>query len=575
MLSFRIVRFQRLSLGGGKQDNAIALLRRAAREGCWLCLENLHLVSNWSVVLEKEMSQLGDDIHPTFSLWLTTEPSENISHDLIRNSLKVVYESPTGIKYNVQRIVAHWGSNFVREDISDKARSQLLFLLAWFHALVNERNKFFRQGWAEHYGFSVGDILAGSFVMENCYRTKNWDAIHGLLIDSIYGGRINNVYDQQILTVYVKEIFCSAVLDGYANIPMNSKIKVPKKNCASLYKELLSTLPSADYIHIFGLPKNVGHYVSSAASATLVDKLMTLENSSHSTKFDSQVLRDTLSSTVQLWEELKESFPKVSASEESVQTPKKSFNCHEFEDDMNSGSIVDSCIKSEAAYGRYIFRAINSKLTSVLWMLKSDELLQPQLSPTLGMISKGLVPNEWISLWPGGPDNLSDWLDDVIQRTNAMLDLAQRENPLEAVISLSMFFNPLTFLNALRQQTARLTNSAIDNLRLVCQWNREHISSSSLCVTIDDVLIQGSYFNGHSLAEVASNAKDLAAMPPLILVYVTEEDKAAYLHPHNLYLPLYFDTSREKVLTELSLPCANAEEIRKWILSGTALFMRK
>lgn len=48
--------YEELALGGGKQDVAVALLRKAAAQGTWVCLKNLHLVTHWLPVLEKEVT---------------------------------------------------------------------------------------------------------------------------------------------------------------------------------------------------------------------------------------------------------------------------------------------------------------------------------------------------------------------------------------------------------------------------------------------------------------------------------------------------------------------------------------
>ena len=59
-------------MGGGQNELALQMLREAANKGYWLCFKNLHLVTSWLPLLEKELKSMTP--HQNFRLWLTTEP---------------------------------------------------------------------------------------------------------------------------------------------------------------------------------------------------------------------------------------------------------------------------------------------------------------------------------------------------------------------------------------------------------------------------------------------------------------------------------------------------------------------
>ena len=50
--------FQELSMGGGQNELALEMLREAANKGMWVCFKNLHLVTSWLPMLEKELKAL-------------------------------------------------------------------------------------------------------------------------------------------------------------------------------------------------------------------------------------------------------------------------------------------------------------------------------------------------------------------------------------------------------------------------------------------------------------------------------------------------------------------------------------
>jgi dynein heavy chain 2 len=88
-------------MGGGQNEAAIELVKKAAAKGQWVCLKNLHLVTSWLPSLEKELKLLTPD--KQFRLWLTSEPHAKFPSILLQSSLKITYETPPGVRNNLQR----------------------------------------------------------------------------------------------------------------------------------------------------------------------------------------------------------------------------------------------------------------------------------------------------------------------------------------------------------------------------------------------------------------------------------------------------------------------------------------
>ncbi len=86
---------------------------------------------------------------PNFRLWLTAEPHDRFPTVLLQQSIKVTYESPPGIKKNMQRTYAQWNSE--HNDQSNVLIAQTRFALAWFHAVVQERRTYIPQVVCVHY----------------------------------------------------------------------------------------------------------------------------------------------------------------------------------------------------------------------------------------------------------------------------------------------------------------------------------------------------------------------------------------------------------------------------------------
>ena len=105
-----------VAMGQGQAEVAIEKLKQSAKSGSWLCLKNLHLMTFWIPNLEKELQMLNPD--EKFRLWLTAEPHPKFSPILLESSLKVTYESPPGIKRNLQRTLQSWSSSVFKGSVT-------------------------------------------------------------------------------------------------------------------------------------------------------------------------------------------------------------------------------------------------------------------------------------------------------------------------------------------------------------------------------------------------------------------------------------------------------------------------
>lgn len=93
--------FHEIAMGGGTNETAIETIKQAAIKGEWVCLKNLHLVTPWLSILEKEFKMLKPD--KKFRLWLTSEPHVKFPSILLQTSLKITYETPPGVRNNLAR----------------------------------------------------------------------------------------------------------------------------------------------------------------------------------------------------------------------------------------------------------------------------------------------------------------------------------------------------------------------------------------------------------------------------------------------------------------------------------------
>jgi dynein heavy chain, axonemal len=149
-------RFKYISLGQGQEANALKLLETSISLGYWLMLQNGHLLIPFMKKLEKVLDQI-QSVHDDFRLWITTDPTPNFPIGILQKSLKVVTEPPNGLKLNLRSTFFKMQSEML-ESCQHEAFKPIVYVLAFFHAVVLERRKYDKLGFNISYDFNESDF---------------------------------------------------------------------------------------------------------------------------------------------------------------------------------------------------------------------------------------------------------------------------------------------------------------------------------------------------------------------------------------------------------------------------------
>ncbi|XP_058887125.1 cytoplasmic dynein 2 heavy chain 1-like [Acipenser ruthenus] len=558
--------YHEVAMGQGQADIAIQTLKECARNGEWLCLKNLHLVTAWLPVLEKELNSLQPKSN--FRLWLTAEVHPKFTPILLQSSLKITYEAPPGLKKNLMRTYESW----TPEQISHTGllpRAQSLFCLAWFHAVCQERRNYIPQGWTKFYEFSLSDLRAGFEIIDRRFEgTKDfqWEFVHGLLENAIYGGRIDNVFDLQILRSYLEQFFNSRVIMGSQSrgkkaTAFPSQISLPN-SCSILdYRSVIENLPEDDKPAFFGLPANIERSSQRIISSQVISQLRILSRSvTAGSKFDREIWSNELSPVLNLWKKLNQGsnliHQKVSPPNERLGSPVLSFIILE---QFNAIRLVQSIHQSLAALSKVIRGT--SLLTSEVQKLATALLNQE-------------CPLSWQNKWEG-PEDPMQYLRGVVARTLAIqnwVDKSEKQSLLSDTLDLAELFHPDTFLNALRQETARTMTCSMDSLKFVASW-KSRITGAQQQVKIGGLQLEGCSFDGNRLSENQHDSPSVSAVPPCYMAWIPQNASGPYSPEECIPLPVYTSAERVRVVTNIDVPCGGNPD--RWIQCGAALFLKQ
>ncbi|KAK2847119.1 hypothetical protein Q5P01_010118 [Channa striata] len=564
--------YHEISMGQGQADVALATLRECSRNGDWLCLKNLHLVTAWLHILEKELNVLRPKAG--FRLWLTAEIHPRFPPILLQSSLKITYEAPPGLKKNLLRTYETW----TPEQISKggmQARAQSLFCLAWFHAICQERRNYIPQGWTKFYEFSLSDLRAGFEIIDRLFeggKPFQWEFVRELLDSAIYGGRIDNPSDLGILRSYLEQFFSPRLLSSSLSAAQGKsrgatsffppQINLPS-SCSILdYRSVIENLPEDDKPAFFGLPANIERSSQRIISSQVISQLRVLSRSvATGSKFDRELWSNGLSPVLNLWKKLNQGSTLI---HQKVAPPTE-----------GNGSPVLSFIALELFNAIRLVQSIHQSLAALSKVIRGTQLLTPEVQKLATALLNQECPLTWQNKWEG-PEEPMQYLRAVVTRTLAIqswVERAGRKALLSDTLDLSELFHPDTFLNALRQETARMMGCSMDSLVFVSSW-RSPIAEAKLQVKVGGLQLEGCSFDGVHLSENQRDSSTVSAVPPCYMAWVPQNSAPDYAASEDsIWLPLYTSSERVKAVTHICLPCgANPNQ---WIQAGAALFLKQ
>ena len=144
--------FHNISLGQGQEVVAEKAMEIGAKEGHWVVLQNIHLVSKWLSTLEKNLEIHGETSHDNFRMFISAEPAGDpsahiIPQGILESAIKITNEPPTGMQANLHKALDNFNQDTLEMCAKETEFKSILFALCYFHAVVAERRKFGAQGW--------------------------------------------------------------------------------------------------------------------------------------------------------------------------------------------------------------------------------------------------------------------------------------------------------------------------------------------------------------------------------------------------------------------------------------------
>ncbi|KAF7265371.1 hypothetical protein GWI33_021219 [Rhynchophorus ferrugineus] len=565
-------KFRYLSLGQGQETSALQMLDTAISRGQWLMYQNCHLLLSFIKRLEKHIEKITKP-HPDFRLWLTTDPVDTFPIGILQRSLKVVTEPPNGLKLNLRNTYFKMRPQLL-DSCPHPAFKSLVYVLAFFHAVVQERRKYDKIGWNICYDFNESDFNVCVQILDTyltkAYKAKDsrlpWNSLKYLIGEVMYGGRVIDDYDRRIVKTYMDEYMGDFLFDTFQPFHFYHDnivdYVIPEDGAKDDYIAFIDELPLTNSPDVFGLHPNaeIGYYTQA---------------------------------TKEMWNLLIELQPQVSSSDKGISR-------EEFIDGVANDILRKIPEEYEIWRVRRYFQRMMSPTIVVLLqelerfnkliatMRRSLIQLKKALSGEIGMDSvldnvayslfNGQLPSSWRKLAPATCKSLGGWMEHFEARQQQYFSWSTTGEP--TVLWISGLHIPETYLAALVQIACRLHNWPLDRSTLYT-YVTEYQDANDVILrpAAGNCLVHGLYLEGAAWDSEnnclkRSTPKILIEKLPVLGVVPIESFRLKL--QNTLKTPVYTTSQRRNAMgvgLVFEADLRTTEHISHWVLQGVCLVL--
>ncbi|VFV23646.1 dynein heavy chain axonemal [Lynx pardinus] len=572
-------RLKFLAMGQGQEKLALQLLETAVARGQWLMLQNCHLLVRWLKDLEKSLERISKP-HPDFRLWLTTDPTRGFPIGILQKSLKVVTEPPNGLKLNM-RATYFKISPEVLEQCPHPAFKSLVYVLAFFHAVVLERRKFGKIGWNVYYDFNESDFqhnhaCPSSFkvCMEilNTYLTKAfqqrdpripWGSLKYLIGEVMYGGRAIDSFDRRILTIYMDEYLGDFIFDTFQPFHFfrNKEVdyKIPAGDEKEKFVEAIEALPLTNTPEVFGLHSNaeIGYYTQAARDMWT----HLLELQPQTGESSSGISRDDYIGHVA--KDIENKMPQI-------------FDLDQVRKHLGVGlSPTSVVLLQELERFNKLVTRMSRSLAELQRALAGEVGMSNELDDVARSLFLGQIPSIWRKLAPDTLKSLGNWMPYFLRRFSQYTSWVTESEP--GVMWLSGLHIPESYLTALVQATCRRNGWPLDRSTLFTQVTKFQDADEVNERAGQGCFVSGLYLEG---ADWDVERGCLIKSKPKVLVVDLPILKIIPIEAHRLKLqntfrtPVYTTSMRRNAMgvgLVFEADLFTTKHVSHWVLQGVCL----
>jgi len=513
----------------------------------------------------------------------------------------LVFEPPPGVGANLKHILAAIPAERMAKAPVERCRMH--FILAWLHAVVQERLRYAPLGWSKAFEFNESDLRCSldtvdSWMDAAAHGRTNlpperipWSALKTLLSQTVYGGRIDNPFDQRLLESFLEYLFSPRAFDeGFPLTPSLGKphrlIAPDGKSRQDFVRWVREAIPKQETPGWLGLPENAEIMLLVEAGRRTLTRLLKLQSMEDDAGLLPASSTDAVASGSDesakrnvdprpAWiQALHASTDKwlllLPAPAQQMQQQK--------EGEVSQEKLQDPlyrCFDREVRAGRSLVVKVRQDLSQVIEACKGEIKQTNYLRRLITDLAKGVVPKDWRRYAIPESVGVAAWLVDLAERLQQLERLSSDmlctpRPPLS--VWLGGLFAPEAFITATRQAAARAHSWSLEHLQLHLLPPGRSASSNPNAFVLQGLTLEGGA--GWREDRLAIVPQLYSSMPDTAFVWRHVTDQQPVVAQDGataVRVPVYINAKRTEFLFDVGMPSPSDVAPAVWYQRGLAL----
>jgi len=360
---------------------------------------------------------------------------------------------------NISRIYSRIPEETFETESNHFAYKPLIFVLSFFHSVLQDRKKFGKIGWNVIYDFNESDFTISRRLLA-MYLNKisseepiPWSSLKYLIGEAMYGGRVTDDYDRRVMMTYLNEYMGDFIFDTNQKFFFSKcgyEYVIPESGPYDNYLKFIGEMPPIYSPEVIGLHSNaeIEYFTQCSKSiwynllilqATGGGKAKTGEKASNKEQFSLELADNFLQNKI------KEKFDISNISQKfKVKSPIEAVLIQELE---RFNSLIDKMVRT---------------LTDLKKAINGEISMNSEIEEIMISLFSGNIPNQWKNIAPETQKSLANWIDHFQRRYQQYEKWINEGEP--KVMWLSGMHIPGSYLKAIIQITSRKKGWALDKV---------------------------------------------------------------------------------------------------------------